>query len=48
MAVHPDEVFIHEVAHDRYTTDMDTPGNHAGILARLAQMPTTVADAVQK
>jgi molybdenum cofactor cytidylyltransferase len=38
-------VFIHEAAHDRYTTDMDTPGDYAGILARLAQMPATVADA---
>jgi molybdenum cofactor cytidylyltransferase len=42
IAEHPDEVFIHEAAHDRFTTDMDTPEDYAGILARLAQTPGTV------
>jgi molybdenum cofactor cytidylyltransferase len=36
IAEHPDEVFIHEAAHDRFTTDMDTPEDYARILARLA------------
>jgi molybdenum cofactor cytidylyltransferase len=44
IAEPPDEVFIHEAAHDRYMIDMDTPEDYAGILARLAQMPATVAD----
>jgi molybdenum cofactor cytidylyltransferase len=41
-------VFIHEAAHDRYTTDLDTPEDCAGILARLAQTLATDADAVQR
>jgi len=48
IAEHPDEVFIHEAAHDRFTTDMDTPEDYAGILARLAQTPAVVADSVQR
>lgn len=36
IADHPEEVFAHEAAHDRYTTDMDTPEDYAAILARLA------------
>ncbi|SDH23091.1 nucleotidyltransferase family protein [Paraburkholderia phenazinium] len=36
IAEHPDEVFIHEAAHDRFTIDMDTPEDYARILARLA------------
>jgi molybdenum cofactor cytidylyltransferase len=35
IAEHPDEVFIHEAAHDRFTIDMDTPADYARILARL-------------
>ena len=35
IAEHPDEVFIHEAAHDRFTIDMDTPEDYARILARL-------------
>lgn len=37
IAEHPDEVFIHEAAHDRFTVDMDTPEDYARILARLGQ-----------
>jgi molybdenum cofactor cytidylyltransferase len=47
IAEHPDAVFIHESAYDRYTTDLDTPKGCATV-ARLAQMPATVADAVQR
>jgi molybdenum cofactor cytidylyltransferase len=36
IAEHPDEVCVHEAAHDRFTTDMDTPEDYASILARLA------------
>lgn len=35
IADHPDEVFIHEAAHDRFIVDMDTPEDYARILARL-------------
>ena len=35
IAEHPEEVFIHEAAHDRFTIDMDTPEDFARILARL-------------
>jgi len=35
IAEHPDEVFVHEAAHDRFTVDMDTPEDYARILARL-------------
>lgn len=34
-ADHPDEVFIHAAAHDRFTIDMDTPEDYARVLARL-------------
>lgn len=34
---HPDEVFIHAAAHDRFALDMDTPEDYAHVLARLAQ-----------
>jgi molybdenum cofactor cytidylyltransferase len=37
IAEHPDEVFIHEAAHDRFIIDMDTPEDYAGILARLSE-----------
>ena len=37
IAEHPDEVFIHEAAHDRFVVDMDTPEDYARILARLSQ-----------
>ncbi|AIP33766.1 2-C-methyl-D-erythritol 4-phosphate cytidylyltransferase family protein [Paraburkholderia xenovorans LB400] len=36
IAEHPDDVFIHEAAHDRFTIDMDTPEDYARILERLA------------
>jgi molybdenum cofactor cytidylyltransferase len=39
IAEHPDEVFIHEAAHDRFVVDMDTPEDYARILARLSQSP---------
>jgi molybdenum cofactor cytidylyltransferase len=39
IAVHPDEVFIHEAVHDRFTTDMDTPEDYERILARLTERP---------
>jgi molybdenum cofactor cytidylyltransferase len=32
---HPDAVFIHRAAHDRFVVDMDTPEDYARILARL-------------
>ncbi|WP_031358598.1 nucleotidyltransferase family protein [Caballeronia sordidicola] len=48
IAEHPDEVFIHEAAHDRFVVDMDTPQDYARILARLGHTPATVADAVQR
>ena len=35
IADHPDEVFIHEAAHDRFIVDMDTPEDYARILVRL-------------
>ncbi|PLZ04052.1 nucleotidyltransferase family protein [Burkholderia sp. WAC0059] len=35
IAEHGDEVFVHEAAHDRFTTDMDTPEDYARIVARL-------------
>ena len=35
IAEHPDEVFIHEAVHDRFTVDMDTPEDYARVLERL-------------
>ncbi|MGF6599928.1 molybdenum cofactor cytidylyltransferase [Paraburkholderia sp. GAS448] len=35
IAEHPEEVFVHEAAHDRFTIDMDTPEDYAHILARV-------------
>lgn len=32
---YPDDVFRYDVAHDRYTTDMDTPADYARLLTRL-------------
>jgi molybdenum cofactor cytidylyltransferase len=43
IADHPEEVFAYEAAHDRYTTDMDTPEDYAAILVRLALAPTETA-----
>ncbi|MGA7815498.1 nucleotidyltransferase family protein [Caballeronia sp.] len=37
IAEHPDEVFIHEAAHDRFIIDMDTPEDYAGIVARFSE-----------
>jgi molybdenum cofactor cytidylyltransferase len=42
IAGHPDEVFVHEAAHDRFTIDMDTPEDYARVLARLG-LSTAVA-----
>jgi len=39
IAEHPDEVFIHEAAHDRFTADMDTPEDYERVLARVAAAP---------
>ena len=36
IADHPQDVVCREFDHDRYTTDMDTPEDYAGIRARLA------------
>jgi molybdenum cofactor cytidylyltransferase len=36
IAEHPDEVYLHEAAHDRFTTDMDTPEDYERMLVRLA------------
>jgi molybdenum cofactor cytidylyltransferase len=35
IAEYPDEVYFYDVAHDRYSTDMDTPEDYARVLARL-------------
>lgn len=35
IAGHPEEVFIHEATHDRFTIDMDTPEDYARVLERL-------------
>jgi molybdenum cofactor cytidylyltransferase len=35
IAEHPEEVFVHEASHDRFTIDMDTPEDYARILARV-------------
>jgi molybdenum cofactor cytidylyltransferase len=35
IAEHPDEVFVHEAAHDRFTVDMDTPEDYARIIERV-------------
>lgn len=35
IAEHPDEVFVHEAKHERFTVDMDTPEDYAAVLARL-------------
>ena len=43
IAEHPDEVFIHEAVHDRFTTDMDTPEDYERIQARLAERPPVPA-----
>jgi len=43
IAEHPDEVFIHEAVHDRFTTDMDTPEDYERMVARLAERPPVLA-----
>jgi molybdenum cofactor cytidylyltransferase len=35
IAEHPEEVFMYETTHDRFTIDMDTPEDYARILARV-------------
>jgi len=32
---YPDETYFHDVAHDRYSMDMDTPQDYARVLSRL-------------
>ena len=32
---YPEDVFRYDAAHDRYTTDMDTPGDYARVVERL-------------
>jgi molybdenum cofactor cytidylyltransferase len=32
---YPDETYFHDVTHDRYSTDMDTPADYVRVLARL-------------
>jgi molybdenum cofactor cytidylyltransferase len=36
IAEHPEEVFIYEAAHERFTVDMDTPEDYARIQERLS------------
>ncbi|MDF3881670.1 nucleotidyltransferase family protein [Cupriavidus basilensis] len=43
IADHPDEVFVHEASHDRFTTDMDTPEDYARIVERLRVGSTACA-----
>ncbi|KXU82185.1 molybdenum cofactor cytidylyltransferase [Paraburkholderia monticola] len=38
IAEHPDEVFIHAAAHDRFALDMDTPEDYARVLARVGDV----------
>ena len=38
---YPDDVFRYEAAHDRYTVDMDTPGDYARMLERLGVREAT-------
>lgn len=40
---YPDDVFRYETAHDRFTTDMDTPADHARVLERLGVREATIA-----
>ena len=40
---YPDDVFRYEAAHDRFTTDMDTPEDYARLLERLGVREATVA-----
>lgn len=40
---YPDDVFRYEAAHDRFTTDMDTPAEYAHVLGRLGVRETTAA-----
>ncbi len=35
IADNPEEVFVYEATHDRFTTDMDTPEDYARVLSRL-------------
>lgn len=45
IADHPDEVRLHDVAHDRFVQDMDTPEDYERIAARW-ETRTGMADAV--
>jgi molybdenum cofactor cytidylyltransferase len=40
---YPDDVFRYEAAHDRFTTDMDTPAEYVRALSRLGVREATVA-----
>jgi molybdenum cofactor cytidylyltransferase len=44
IAEHPDEVFVHEAAHDRFTVDMDTPDDYARLVERLGLSADALAD----
>lgn len=46
IAEHPDEVFIHEAAHARYTTDMDTPEDYSRILKFLNKITNPIANSI--
>ncbi len=39
---YPDDVFRYQAAHDRFTTDMDTPADYARLLARLGAREATL------
>ncbi|CAG9168436.1 Bifunctional protein GlmU [Cupriavidus laharis] len=39
IADHPDEVFVHQAAHARFTTDLDTPEDFARISALFSAAP---------
>ena len=41
---YPEDVFRYDVAHDRFTTDMDTPDDYARVLERLGVNEVTVAE----
>ena len=42
---YPEDVFRYEVAHDRFTADMDTPGDYARMLERLGLTEVAVTGA---
>lgn len=42
IADNPEEVFVYEASHDRFTTDMDTPEDYAHVLSRLGVLTEAV------